>query len=170
MGTRINKKGLFIDRDGVLNVDYGYVWEIKNFKFVDGFLELALNFQKKNYNIFVITNQSGLSRKIFKLCDYYKFTEYYKENCRSHGLIINDVKCCPHLPEFGCQCRKPRGDMIVHCCAQHGIDPSQSIFFGDKVSDMQSALNAGITTRVLVTDKLTCNEATTIIRSLRNYQ
>lgn len=133
-------------------------------------MDLALNFQKKNYKVFVITNQSGLGRKIFKLCDYYKFTEYYKEQSRLNGLVINDVKCCPHHPNIGCQCRKPRGEMIVNCCVQHRIDPSQSIFFGDKVSDMQAALNAGITTRVLVSDKRTCKEATTIVKSLRHYK
>lgn len=162
-------KGLFIDRDGVLNIDYGYVWEIEKFRFVDGFLELASDFQEKGYKIFVITNQSGLSRKLFRYCDYYKFTEFYKKLCRDNGIEISDVKCCPHQPSDGCRCRKPRGDMISACCLQYCIDPCESIFFGDKTSDMQAALNAGIKVRVLVSSKIDCDEATITIPGLKHY-
>ncbi len=128
----MTKKGLFLDRDGVINEDYGYVYRIKDFKFKDGIFELLKLF--KNYEIFIVTNQSGIARGFYDEEDFYKLMGWVKNEFKKRGIDILDVAFCPHHPDFTgvCSCRKPEPKMILDLAKKHQINLSNSIMIGDK--------------------------------------
>ena len=140
-------KALFLDRDGIINIDHGYVYKIEDFEFVEGIFDLCRLAIDKGYQIFVITNQAGIARG-------YAFAE--------QGITITKVYYCPHHPSKGvnefvmsCDCRKPEPGMIKQAQQEFAIDLMESVFVGDKVSDMQAASKAGIKTRILVDSRYT---------------
>lgn len=150
-------KALFLDRDGIINVDHGYVYQSENFEFVEGIFELCQQAQAKGYKLIIITNQSGIGRGKYSIAQFEQLTQWMKQQFLLHNVIIDDVYYCPHHPTKAlkeylveCNCRKPQPGMIIEAATQHQIDVKQSIFIGDKVSDMQAAEAAGIDNRVLV--------------------
>ena len=153
-------KALFLDRDGIINLDHGYVFQKENFDFVEGIFELCRLAADKGYEIIVITNQAGIARGYYQIADFETLTQWMKLEFKHKGIYIKDVFYCPHHPTKGnneyrmeCQCRKPKPGMILSAQEKHGIDLKQSIFIGDKVSDMQAAEAAGIHNRILVTSQ-----------------
>ncbi len=148
------KKGLFLDRDGVINEDYGYVYRIKDFKFKDGIFELLKLF--KNYEIFIVTNQSGIARGFYTKEDFYKLMDWVKDELKKRGIDIVDVAFCPHHPDFTgvCSCRKPEPKMILDLAKKHQINLSNSIMIGDKESDIEASKRAGIKTNYLVKNSI----------------
>ncbi|XQF93252.1 D-glycero-beta-D-manno-heptose 1,7-bisphosphate 7-phosphatase [Pseudoalteromonas espejiana] len=150
-------KALFLDRDGVVNVDHGYVYQSDKFEFINGVFNTCKKFYDAGYKIIVVTNQSGIGRGYYTEADFLALTQWMKTQFNSHNIEIADVYFCPHhpnkaLPEYlkQCDCRKPAPGMLLQGIKEHNIDPKQSIMVGDKLSDMQAAQKAGITTRVLV--------------------
>ncbi len=83
-----NKKALFLDRDGVINIDYGYVYKKENFHFVDGIFEFVKYFYDLEFLIFIITNQSGIARGYYSKKDFYNITQFMKEEFLKHGIQI----------------------------------------------------------------------------------
>lgn len=151
------KKALFLDRDGIINVDHGYVFQKENFEFVDGIFELCRLASQRGYIIIVITNQAGIARGYYSEEDFQQLTDWMKHQFKSENVVIEDVFYCPHHPTQGkgdllkaCSCRKPEPGMIISASEKHNVDLTLSIFVGDKVSDMQAAQNAGIEQRILV--------------------
>lgn len=150
-------KALFLDRDGIINVDHGYVHKIENFEFVDGIFEICTLAMEKGYQIFVITNQAGIARGYYKITDFECLTSWMKAEFKKQNIEIKDVYYCPHHPLKGtneykmdCDCRKPKPGMIVKAKYEHNIDLKQSVFIGDKISDMEAAAAAGVDNRILV--------------------
>lgn len=155
-------KALFLDRDGIINLDHGYVYQQQDFQFTDGIFELCQYATQLGYLLIVITNQSGIARGKYTEADFTSLTEWMKIQFKQHQCRITDVFYCPHHPTKGigeylkaCECRKPEPGMILKAAATHDIDLSESIFIGDKVSDMQAAESAGIVTRILLTGQYT---------------
>jgi D-glycero-D-manno-heptose 1,7-bisphosphate phosphatase len=145
-------KALFLDRDGVINIDYGYVGKIENFKFREGIFELTKQFQDNGYKIFVVTNQSGIARGYYSEEDFHKLTEWMKEEFLKRGVEIKDVKFCPHHPDISgvCECRKPEPKMILDLASEYNIDLENSILIGDSKRDIEAGEKAGIKTNILV--------------------
>ena len=150
-------KALFLDRDGIINIDHGYVYQSENFEFVDGIFSLCQLAQEKGYQLIVITNQSGIGRGKYSVEQFEHLTQWMKQQFRDKGITINAVYYCPHHPTKAkneylveCNCRKPAPGMILQAAQEHNIEMSNSIFVGDKVSDMQAAEAAGINKRVLL--------------------
>ncbi|MDO6427260.1 D-glycero-beta-D-manno-heptose 1,7-bisphosphate 7-phosphatase [Thalassotalea sp. 1_MG-2023] len=150
-------KALFLDRDGIINVDHGYVYQQQDFEFTEGIFELCQHATKLGYLLIVITNQSGIARGKYTEADFLTLTEWMKTTFNQHNCLITDVFFCPHHPTKGkgeylktCQCRKPEPGLILQAATKYNIDLSQSVFIGDKVSDMQAAESAGINNRILV--------------------
>ncbi|XQW86976.1 D-glycero-beta-D-manno-heptose 1,7-bisphosphate 7-phosphatase [Thalassotalea piscium] len=150
-------KALFLDRDGIINVDHGYVYQSENFEFVEDIFSFCQLAQDKGYLLIVITNQSGIGRGKYTVEQFQELTEWMKEQFKSNKVNINAVYFCPHHPMKGqgeylkeCDCRKPNPGMIIQAAAEHNVDLKQSIFIGDKVSDMKAAEAAGIDKRILV--------------------
>jgi D-glycero-D-manno-heptose 1,7-bisphosphate phosphatase len=144
-------KSVFLDRDGVINEDYGYVGHWKNFKFCPGALSALRLLTDRNVNIIVITNQSGIARGFYSEQEYEVLNEKMLEVAKQHGINVLAVYHCPHHPmgkikryAIDCNCRKPKSGMILEALDQFVLDPGKSIMIGDKQSDCLSAAGAGI--------------------------
>ena len=144
------RKALFLDRDGIINIDHGYVSKIKDFEFVEGIFDLVKLFSDKGYLIFVVTNQSGIGRGYYKEKDFSLLTEWMVKKFEEHGIDIAQVFHCPHTPETKCHCRKPETGMIEKAMETYTIDLSHSWMIGDKQSDIDLANNAKIGTSVYI--------------------
>ena len=134
-------KALFLDRDGTINVDYGYTYEIEKFKFVDGIVDLCKKAQQNNYKIFVITNQSGVERGYYTIEQMNAFNSHMVSMFEKEGVAITDVYCCPYLDH---EDRKPKPGMFLKAQNRYNIDMTNSIAIGDKERDVESAFNAGV--------------------------
>lgn len=148
----MKRKAVFFDRDGVVNVDRGYVYSPKDFEFNSGFFELLSFFKSRGYLLFVVTNQSGIARGYYSINDFLDLTQYMQETIKNKlGFAFDKVYFCPHSE--GCKCRKPEIGMANEACMDFEIDLAQSIMIGDKESDMKFAQKAGIGKKYFVTLK-----------------
>ncbi|HFU77657.1 MAG TPA: HAD family hydrolase, partial [Epsilonproteobacteria bacterium] len=130
------KKALFLDRDGVINIDHGYVFKMEDFVFTKGIFDLLRLFTQHNYLLFIVTNQSGIGRGYYSEKDFQNVTESMLEMLHNEGINITKVYHCPHAPEAKCHCRKPAIGMIADMAKKHAIDFSNSWMIGDKQSDI----------------------------------
>jgi len=147
------KKAIFLDRDGVINVDKGYVYKIEDFEFTKGAIKALKYFQSLGYILIVVTNQSGIARGYYKLEDFKKLTKWMKNRLKADGIEIKEVYFCPHSPDDRCSCRKPSPGMILKAAKDYDIDVKKSWMIGDKPSDIEAALKAGIENTILIEDE-----------------
>ena len=147
------KKALFLDRDGVINIDKNYVNQIDDFEFVDGIFDLCKKYQDEGYLIIVITNQAGIARGYYSVNDFDKLTNWMTAEFLKQGVFLSKVYFCPHHPDFDqdCSCRKPNPGMLLSAAKDFDIDLSQSVLIGDKQSDIDAGSNAGIKKLIKVT-------------------
>jgi len=138
------QKALFLDRDGIINIDHGYVSKIEDFEFTEGVFDLVKIFANKGYLIFVITNQSGIGRGYYSEEDFQKLTAWMRGEFEKNGIEITQVYHCPHDPDEKCRCRKPEIGMIEQASSTYPLNLSHSWMIGDKQSDIDLAVNAGI--------------------------
>ena len=145
-------KALFLDRDGVINKEKNYLYKIEDFEFIDGVFETCKYFQDNGYLIIVITNQAGIARGKYTEDDYQTLTNWMIKEFEKNNIKISKVYYCPHHPDFSgdCECRKPNPGMILQAKKFFDIDLSQSILVGDKNSDIEAGINAGIKINYLV--------------------
>lgn len=146
-------KAVFLDRDGVINVDNGYISKKKDFIFHKNVFKSLAELQEAGYILIVITNQSGIGRGFFSEEDYNNVTHYMLEELKIRGIFIKNVYHCPHRPEDKCDCRKPNTKMIEKATAFHNINLESSILLGDKASDMQAGKKIGINKCYLIGKK-----------------
>lgn len=138
------RKAIFLDRDGVLVEDIGFVHKIKDFKLVPNAIEgLKL---LKNYELFIITNQSGIGREIYKTKDFVKFNNHMLKELKKHSIEIKKTYYCPHKPEDNCDCRKPKTKFLKEVEKEFNIDLKKSFVIGDRKSDFEMGRNAGCKT------------------------
>lgn len=139
-------KAVFLDRDGTINVDYGYVFRREDFKFTDGVFEFCRQACEHGYILIVITNQSGIARGYYTEEDYRNLTTWMVGEFEREGVKIADVLHCPSLdgPD-----RKPAPGLFLKAAEKHDVDLSQSISIGDKPRDMEAGQNAGVGINVL---------------------
>ena len=140
----MKKKALFLDRDGVVNIDKSYLYKREDFVFVDGIFKLCENF--KDYYKFIITNQSGIARGFYTKTDFLFLTRWMLYEFKRRNIIIHRVYFCPHHPDFTgeCECRKPKGGMIRNAQKDFDIDIENSILIGDSLSDVECGVRLGI--------------------------
>lgn len=146
-------KALFLDRDGVINVDHGYVNKIQDFTFNDNIFELLHLFIQNNYKLFIVTNQSGIGRGYYSLDDFNILTKWMLEEFKKRDIIIEEVKFCKHSPETHCNCRKPSSGMLDEILMDYNIDLKTSIMIGDKQSDIDLAHNTKIGQTIAIGDR-----------------
>ena len=154
-GKRMNK-AIFLDRDGTLNIDYGYVHDIDNFKFIDGAIDALQELKKMGYMLVLVTNQSGIARGYFSENQFLQLTEWMDWSLAEQDVDLDGIYYCPHHPEGkgeykeDCDCRKPKSGMLLQAIKELKIDPTQSIMVGDKVEDLKAGIGAKVKMNVLV--------------------
>ena len=140
-------KAAFFDRDGTINVDTGYLYEPEKLKFIPGVPELIKEYNDEGYLVIVITNQSGIARGMFTVEQMERFNEYMNQRLQTeYGAHIDAFYYCPHLPEItgDCPCRKPKPGLFLRAISDYGIDPVQSVSYGDSPRDRAASTAAGI--------------------------
>jgi len=148
------QKALFLDRDGIINVDYGYVYKIENFEFNQDIFKLLQLFQNRNYTLFIVTNQSGIGRDYYKLEDFTNLTQWMLKEFKKKNIEIAKVEFCQHSPESNCSCRKPKTGMVDRILSEYDIDLENSWMIGDKQSDIELAHNAKIAHTIAIGDRV----------------
>ncbi|MCK8832209.1 D-glycero-beta-D-manno-heptose 1,7-bisphosphate 7-phosphatase [Haemophilus influenzae] len=149
-------KAIFLDRDGTLNIDYGYVHEIDNFKFIEGAIDALRELKKLGYMLVLVTNQSGIARGYFAEDQFLQLTEWMDWSLAEQDVDLDGIYYCPHHPEGkgeykeDCDCRKPKSGMLLQAIKELKIDPTQSIMVGDKVEDLKAGIGAKVKMNVLV--------------------
>ena len=147
---------LFLDRDGVINIDYGHVHTIQDFHFIEGIFDLARLAHHYSYKILVITNQSGIARGLYTEKQFNELTEWMCDQFSIRGAIISKVYFSPYHPTEGFGSfrkdhisRKPNPGMILQAQSEFDLNLKKSIFIGDNMSDIQAGTSAGVGTNVL---------------------
>lgn len=149
-GSGKGQRAFFLDRDGVVNVDHGYVARIDDFEFMPNIFPVLRGLSARGYLLVVITNQSGIGRGYYTEEDYRKLTDWMRRRLADEGIGLAGIYCCPHSPEAGCNCRKPSPEMLFRAERELNVDMSTSWMVGDKESDMRAAKAAGIPNRVFL--------------------
>lgn len=144
-------KVAFLDRDGVINYNYGYVGTVERFDLLPGVVEGLLKLKEAGFELIIITNQSGIGRGYFTVNDYRSLTDYYVNLLSESGIQFLDIYFCPHYKfskhvEYRkeCDCRKPKPGMISAALRKYEIDINSSILVGDSLSDIEAGAAANI--------------------------
>ena len=139
------KKAIFLDRDGTLVEDKGFVHKLEDFKLLDNVVD-GLSLLSNRYKLFIITNQSGIGRGVYNVEDFEKFNERLLDELSKGGIKIGKVYFCPHKPEDNCECRKPKPKFLFEAKQDFGIDLENSYVVGDRPADTEMGNNAGCNT------------------------
>lgn len=139
-------QAIFFDRDGVLNEEVGYLWEVDKFKWTDGARDAIKFCNERGILTIVVTNQSGIARGMYTAKDVDTLHDFMQQSLAEVGAHIDAFYYCPHHPEFDgeCDCRKPKPGMILQACKDFNINPAQAILFGDSERDIKAAAAANL--------------------------
>ena len=159
MDYQLNKKTIFLDRDGVINEEVKYLHRINDFKFIDGIFEACHHFQNLGYSIIIVTNQSGIARGLYKDEDFQVLTNWMLEEFKKNNIEILDIYYCPHGPASKCNCRKPKPGMLIDAKIKHNLNMKNSWMIGDKEADIKAANEASIKKTILVRSGHKINES-----------
>ena len=142
----MSKPALFLDRDGVINIEKNYLYKIEDFEFIDGIFELSKFFQDKGFLVFVVTNQSGIARGYYSEDNFLKLTAWMEDEFLKKGIKISKTYFCPHHPDITgeCECRKPKPGMLLQARDEFNVDLEKSVIVWDKKRDIEAGLNAGL--------------------------
>jgi D-glycero-D-manno-heptose 1,7-bisphosphate phosphatase len=136
------RPAFFLDRDGVINYDYGYVHNFNKFILRAGVIKGLQYLTNKGINIFIITNQAGIARNYYNEKQFLNFQRLINEKLYNKNIFISDVQYCPHHPngkikkyKVRCKCRKPKNKMILDIMKTHEVNLDKSCMIGDKKID-----------------------------------
>ena len=149
---------IFFDRDGVLNEEVGYLWEIEKFKWIDGARDAIKFCNERGILTIVVTNQSGIARGMYTAREVNALHDFMQKSLAEVGAHIDGFYFCPHHPhgevaQFSveCNCRKPKPGMILQACKDFKINPAQAILFGDSERDIEATKAAGLSAGIFFT-------------------
>lgn len=139
-------KAVFLDRDGVINHEVGnYITRFEDFHLLPFAVGHIRNLCDAGYKVVVITNQGGIAKGLYTHAELDRMHKALHDAVQQAGAQIDAIYYCPHHPEFGnCLCRKPGSLMVEKAIARFQIDPTRSVFIGDKPRDMEAAEGAGV--------------------------
>lgn len=145
------RPAVFLDRDGVLNKDFGHVGSISRFEWIDGAITAVREFNQLGYYVFLVTNQAGIGKGLYSEFDLQAIHQHMRKDLACHGAHIDDIRYCPDHPEAAIDVyrrysdwRKPRPGMLLDLMRSWPLKLEQSFLIGDKPSDVEAADNAGI--------------------------
>ena len=153
------KPTIFLDRDGVLNLDAGYVFQEDKLEIIESAISAMKSLSQSGYLLVVVTNQSGIARGYYEEEDVIRLHKIMDQRFMKNGVKITDWYFCPHHPEGikpqykkTCDCRKPANGMLRQATLDHNIDLPNSYMVGDKKSDIEAGLSMGVKT-IQILDK-----------------
>lgn len=147
----MSNRALFLDKDGVINVDHGYVCTPERTDFIDGIFDLCREATRRGFLNVVVTNQAGIARGYYTEQEFLAYMEWVRGEFRKRDAQLDAVYYCPHHPVHGigeylrdCACRKPEPGMLLAAQREWDIDPAGSVLLGDNASDAEAAAATGI--------------------------
>jgi D-glycero-D-manno-heptose 1,7-bisphosphate phosphatase len=142
---------VFLDRDGTINVDKGYVHRVEDFEFLPGAVEALALLCRAGIDLIVVTNQSGIARGLYTEADLAAVNAHMTAELKRHGVTLAGIRYCPHHPDasvpryrLACGCRKPRPGLLLAAMRERGIGPGEAVMIGDKRSDIDAGIAAGL--------------------------
>jgi D-glycero-D-manno-heptose 1,7-bisphosphate phosphatase len=151
LAGQLRRRALFLDRDGVLNVDHGWVGTRDRWEWVPGALDAIRGATDRGWHVFVVTNQSGVARGHYSEADVEALHAWAAEQARKAGGTVDDVRFCPYHPEAPLAAyrqvsdwRKPAPGMILDLLRAWEVDPARAVLVGDQASDLAAAAAAGV--------------------------
>jgi len=150
------RPAVFLDRDGTLNEDCGYVHRVADFRWLPGSVNAVRRLNDAGYYVFVVTNQSGIAHGMYDQSAVNELYHWMNEELHAVGARIDDIRYCPHHPEarvaayrVACSCRKPAAGMLLDLMNCWPVIRETSIMIGDKASDAAAGRAAGIASAVV---------------------
>lgn len=144
-------RALFLDRDGVVNIDHGHVHRIEDFEFRPEIFPICRAAQKRAMKLVIVTNQAGIARGLYTKQQFLDLSSYMRSEFKNEAIHIDAIYHCPYHPVHGLGVyrspsydRKPAPGMLLRACHEHNINPMHSIMIGDNESDKLAAFSAGI--------------------------
>ena len=145
------ERALFLDRDGVINEEIGYLIRPEDVRFVPGIVSLCRTAQRLGYRLVVVTNQSGIARGLYSETEYQDLMTWMRERLGREGVRLDAVYHCPYHPEQGVgvyrrehEDRKPSPGMLRRAAVDLGLSLPESVMVGDRCSDVAAAMAAGL--------------------------
>lgn len=167
------RRALFLDRDGVINVEKNYVHRIQDFEFLEGIFDVCRLAKQQGMLTVVVTNQAGIGRGYYSEEEFFALTDWMRKRFVEESAPIDAVYYCPFHPRHGVGVyqrdsydRKPNPGMILRARDEFGIDLSRSILIGDKGSDIMAAKAAGMGFTMLLGEDSERSMPTTSVQSL----
>jgi histidinol-phosphate phosphatase family protein len=140
----VKHPAIFLDRDGTIIEDNGYINKTSDVIFYPHTFKALLLLQK-HFLLFIITNQSGISKGLISEPEVQGVNKYITETLKAKGIAIFETFCCPHKNEDNCNCKKPKPFFIIKAAQLYNVDLSRSYIIGDHPSDVECGINAGVT-------------------------
>lgn len=138
-------KAVFLDRDGVINVERGYTHRLEDFIILPDLIESLQEFLKRGYLLVVVSNQSGIAKNLYKQEEVEVLHDYLKGVLKQYNIQLSEIYYCVHHPDVSkCICRKPDSLFVEKALARFDIDATKSFFIGDKERDVEAAEKAGV--------------------------
>jgi D-glycero-D-manno-heptose 1,7-bisphosphate phosphatase len=158
---QLRRSAVFLDRDGVLNHDDGYVGHVDRFRWIDGAIEAVRMLNDAGYLVFLVTNQAGVAHGYYPEAAISELHHWMQAEFRKQGAHLDDIRYCPFHPEGRLAAyrqfsdwRKPGSGMILDLCRLWNVDVSRSHMIGDKLSDIQAGEGAGLRSHLFKGDSL----------------
>ncbi len=152
------RPAIFLDRDGTINVEKGYLIHLDDFEFLPGVPEALKKLQNAGFLLVIVTNQSGIARGYFSLEQVNKLHQYIILQLEQFGISLAGIYICPHHPTCGqgeylrdCECRKGKPGMLLKAAEDLNIDLRHSFMIGDKLADIEAGYAAGCSTYLVKT-------------------
>jgi D-glycero-D-manno-heptose 1,7-bisphosphate phosphatase len=175
----MTERALFLDRDGVVNEEVGYLHQADEVRFVDGIFSLCRTAAALGYRLIVVTNQAGIARGYYSEADFELLMEFMRQELRTQGVELDAVYYCPFHPEHGVgkykqehEDRKPGTGMLRRGAREFGVELSESVLVGDRCSDVGAANAAGLRQAFLVrgTESAGCGGEYQMVESLAEVE
>ena len=155
------RRAVFLDRDGVLNQDRGYVSRPEDFEWMPGVMHALRALQRAGWALVVTTDQSGIARGLYGPAEYENLTAWMHSELARHGITLDGVYHCPHLPDAPlaawcrqCDCRKPAPGMLRRASRDLRLDLSKCVMVGDKPADILAGRAAGVAACIRIADAI----------------